>query len=177
MRDNNLVKGEKIVANEWTIARVKNSLPQESKEYHEAHFPENRRNIFYTRVAEIQNLIEAEGWRLKPPKLNKTVCSFLLMDRGVTRVRSVFGILLSPLLPHAKPIDRNGEEIRVSIRSNRLRIFASIKKEEARQLERQYGCKWGLESERRVYYDIRENMSMSEFLPVFEFAYNKHRGN
>ncbi|MDE0089030.1 MAG: hypothetical protein OXU23_25145 [Candidatus Poribacteria bacterium] len=59
MRDNNLVN-KKNVAGEWTIARVKNSLPRESREYHEAYFSEDRRNIFYSRVAEIQNLIKAQ---------------------------------------------------------------------------------------------------------------------
>lgn len=166
-----------MVAGEWTIARVKNSLSPESREYHKAYFPENRRNLFYRRVAETQNLIEAEGWRLKPPKLNKTVCSFFLIDRSVTGVRSVFGILLSPLLPYARPIGRNGENIRVSIKSNRLRIFASIKREEARQLERQYGCKFlCMDSDRNyIYYDMPNDVR--DLLPVLEFAYNKHRGS
>ena len=160
---------------ESTIARVKNSLSQELRVYHEAHFSEDRCSIFYRRVAEIQSLIEAEGWRLKPPKLNKQSCSFLLMDKGATRVRMVFGILLYTQLPHGTPKGRNGENIPdLSIRSNPPRICVKITEEEARQLEHQHGCEfWGI-SKNHVYYDIPENIS--ELLPVLKFAYNKHRG-
>lgn len=121
-------------------------------------------------------MIEAEGWRLNPPKLNKESCSFFLMDKGITRVRRVFGILLHTHLPHGRPKGRNGEKIPdLSIKSNPPRIFVPITEEEARQLERQYGCEfWGIDGY-LVYYDIPENMW--ELLPVLEFAYNKHLGN
>ncbi len=176
MRDNNLVKAEKIVANKWTIARVKNSLPQESREYHEAYFPEDRRNIFYTRIAEIQNLIRAEDWRLNLPKLNRVICSFFLLDKSATKVRRPFGLLLQPFLPHARLIGRNGEKIQDrSIKSNPPRIFVAITEKEARQLERQYRCKFWCIDRDWIYYNIPENLS--ELLPVLEFAYNKHRGN
>ena len=176
MRDNNLVKAEKIVANEWTIARVKNLLPQKSRKYHEAHFSEDRRNIFYGRVAETQNLIEVEGWCLKPPKLNKVICSFFLTGKGVTQVRRPFGILLQPFLPHARLIDRNGEKIRDrSLTSNPSRVFVSITEKEARQLERQDECKFWCIDRDWIYYNIPHDVR--ELLPVLEFAYNKHRGN
>ena len=63
------------------------------------------------------------------------------------------------------------------------RIFVRITKEEAEQLERQNvdldGCKFcGVGKDKTidfVYYDIPENML--DLLPVFEFAYNKHRKN
>ena len=161
---------------EWTIERVRNLLSEEIGKYHKANFSEERCEVFYKRVAEIQNLIEAEGWRLNPPKLNKQSCSFLLMDRGSTGKRKVFGILLHTQLPHGTPKGRNGEKIPdLSVRSNPPRIVVQITEEEARQLERQHGCEfWGI-SKNHVYYDIPENMS--ELLPVLEFAYNKHLGN
>ena len=174
--DNKPVEVETTVTSEWTIERVRNLLSEEVGKSHKANFSEERCKVFYRRVAEIQNLIEAEGWRLNPPKLNKESCSFFLMDKGVTRVRRVFGILLHTHLPHGTPKGRNGEKIPdLSIKSNPPRIFVPIMEEGARQLERQHGCEfWGIDGY-LVYYDIPENMS--ELLPVLEFAYNKHLGN
>lgn len=161
---------------EWTVERIRNLVSEEIRDYHEVNFSEERCKVFYKRVAEIQNLIEAEGWRLNPPKLNKESCSFFLLDKGVTRVRRVFGILLHTHLPHGAPQDRNGEKIpNLSIKSNPPRIFVPITEEGARQLERQHGCEfWGIDGH-LVFYDIPENIS--ELLPVLEFAYNKHLGN
>ena len=158
----------------WTMEEVRNSLSEEVRDY-QKKYPEERRNIFYRRIAEIQNLIEAEGWRLKPPKLNKESCSFQLMDKGITRVRIIFGVLLDTFLPHANLVDRNGEKIPdLSIKSNPPRIFAPITEEEAKQLERQHGCEfWGI-TERKIYYNIPDDIT--ELRPVLEFAYNKHRG-
>lgn len=161
-----------IVSN-WTAIRVRNSLSEDVREYHEAHFSEERRNIFYERVAETQNLIEAEGWRLNPLELKKTLCPFILSDKGATRVRRPFGIVFQQFLPHAKPIDRNGEKLQThSLTSNPPRFFATITEEEARQLERQYGCKFLCIDRLQIYYDIPGNVR--DLLPVLEFAYNKH---
>lgn len=159
----------------WTMERVRNSLSEAVRDYHQKNYPEERCNIFYRRVVEMQNLIEAEGWRLKPPKFNKGSCSFQLMDKGITRVRIVFGILLDTFLPHANLVDRNGEKIPdLSIKSNPPRIFAPITEEEAKQLERQHGCEfWGI-TERKIYYNIPDDITALR--PVLEFAYNKHRG-
>ena len=158
----------------WTMEEVRNSLSEEVRDY-QKKYPEKRRNIFYRRIAEIQNLIEAEGWRLKPPKFNKENCSFWLTDKGITRVKRVFGVLLDTFLPHANLVDRNGEKIPdLSIKSNPPRIFAPITEEEAKQLERQHGCEfWGI-TDRNIYYNIPDDIT--ELRPVLEFAYNKHRG-
>ena len=164
------------VPNKWTGTRVRDLLSEEVRAYHETHFPEDRRNLFYRRVAEIQNLIEAEEWRLNPPKVNKGICSFFLTDKGITRVKRTFGICLQPFLPHASPVGRNGEKIPThSLTSNPPRVFAKITEEEARDLEHQYGCKFSCASQNQIYYDIPDDVR--ELLPVFEFAYHKHRGN
>ena len=166
------------VVRNWTAARVRHSLSEEVRTYHEAHFSEERRNIFYERVAETQNLIEAEGWRLKPPELRKVLCPFFLSDKGVTRVRRIFGIVLHHFLPYAEPIDRNGEKLQMhSLTSNPPRLFARITEAEARQLERQDGCKFlCMDSDRSyVYYDIPDDVR--DLLPVLKFAYHKHRGS
>lgn len=171
--DKKSVETEITVVGEWTIERVRNLLSKEIGKSHKAKFSEERCKVFYRRVAEIQNLIEAERWRLNPPKLNKESCSFPLIDKGNRRG---FGILLHTHLPHGAPRGRNGEKIPdISIKSNPPRIFVRITEEEARQLERQHGCEfWGI-SGNHVYYDIPEDIS--ELLPVLEFAYNKHRRN
>ena len=158
----------------WTMEEVRNSLSEEVRDY-QKKYPEERCNIFYRRIAEIQNLIEAEGWRLKPPKFNKENCSFWLTDKGITRVKRVFGVLLDTFLPHANLVDRNGQKIPdLSIKSNPPRIFAPITEEEAKQLERHHGCEfWGI-TERNIYYNIPDDII--ELRPVLEFAYNKHRG-
>ena len=159
----------------WTIARVKDALSQKVRIYHEAYFPEERRSVFYRRVAEMQTLIQAEGWRLEPPKLNRTLCSFYLMDR-VTRVKRPFGITLQPYLPYAEPIDRNGEKIRDhALQSNPPRIFARITEEEARHLERQHGCQFWCIDQDLTYYDIPDKVS--ELLPMLEYTYKKLSGN
>ncbi|MCY3723089.1 MAG: hypothetical protein OXG97_12785 [Candidatus Poribacteria bacterium] len=156
------------------MEEVRNSLSEEVRDS-QKKYPGERRNIFYRRIAEIQNLVEAEGWRLKPPKFNKENCSFWLTDKGITRVKRVFGVLLDTFLPHANLVDRNGEKIPdMSIKSNPPRIFAPITEEEAKQLERQHGCEfWGI-TERNIYYNIPDDIT--ELRPVLEFAYNKHRG-
>ncbi len=159
----------------WTATRVRNSLLEEVRAYHEAHFSEEIRNIFYERVAETQNLIEAEGWRLKPPELRRVLCPFFLSDKGVTRFRRIFGIVLQHFLPHARPIGRNGEKIQThSLTSKPPRFFATIVEAEARQLEHQYGCKFSYIEQHQIYYDMPNDMR--NLLPVLEFAYNKHRG-
>ena len=80
--NNKLVEDGTIPVSEWTVGRIRDLLfeSEEVRQYHEDNFSEDRRNIFYGRVAETQNLIEAEGWRLKPPKLNKENCAFFLME-------------------------------------------------------------------------------------------------
>ena len=168
-------QSETTVTNKWTVTRVRDLLSEEVRAYHEKHFPEDRRNLFYRRVAEIQNLVEAEGWRLNPPKFNKGSCSFFLTDKGATRVRRTFGICLQPFLPHARPVGRNGEKIPThSLTSNPPRVFAKITEEEARHLERQYRCEFSCVTRNQVYYNIPDDVK--ELLPVLEFAYNKHRG-
>ena len=160
---------------EQTIGWIKNSRSEEIRRYHEENFSEDRRNIFYRTVVEAQNLIEAQGWRLKLPKLNKQNCAFFLRDRSVTGIRRPFGILLSAYLPHAQPVDRTGRRILdFSIRSNPPRIFVAITKEKAEHLEREHGCNFFAVS-KVIHYNISENVS--ELLPVLEFAYKKHSGN
>ena len=105
---------------EWTVERIRNLVSEEIRDYHESNFSEERCNVFYRWVAETQNLIEAEGWKLNPPKLNKENCNFSLRGKGTTRIRRVIGILLHTHLPYAMPIGRNGERISdLSIKSNR----------------------------------------------------------
>ena len=168
------IRPETTVTAEWTTDRVKDSLSDEVRKYHEANFSEDRRDIFYRRIAETQNIIETESWRLKPPKLNKGNCAFFLLDKSVTRIRRAFGILLQTYLSEP-PIDRNGKRMFLPVSSNPPRIFVAITKEEAKQLECEHGCNFFAVDRYLVYYNIPENMS--ELLPVLEFAYKKHSGN
>ena len=158
---------------EWTIERVRNSLPQEVRNYHEKNFSEDRCDVFYRGVAGILSLIKKE-WRLEP-KFRKVLCGFFLKDKGVTRIRRIYGLLLSPHLPHGSSVDRNGKQVSSSAASTPPRLFVRIMEEEAKQLEHEYRCKFCAVSDKFVYYHIPENMS--ELLPVLEFTYNKHRGN
>ena len=45
---------QKSVVRNWTATRVRHLLSEEVRTYHEAHFSEERRNIFYERVAETE---------------------------------------------------------------------------------------------------------------------------
>ena len=139
-------------ADEWTIARVKDSVPQKYRELYESRYPEERCSAFYSRVAEILNLIEEEGWELDRRFL-KEICSFWLKGHGKRRV---FGLKITYSPP---------------------RFFANITEEEAEKLGMQHGCQiasydrdWGL-----AFYSIPENLR--ELLPVLEFAYKKYGGN
>ena len=97
------------------------------------------------------------------------LCPFFLSDKGVTRVRRIFGIVLHHFLPYAEPIDRNGKKLQTrSLTSNPPRFFARITEAEARQLERQDGCKFlFMDSDRSyVYYDIPDDVR--DLLPVLK---------
>ena len=159
---------------EWTIERVRNSLSQEVKNYHEKNFSEDRCNVFYGGVAGILSLIRKE-WGLYP-KFRKVLCGFFL-DKGVTRIRRIFGFLLSPHLPYGGSVDRVGKAVSSSAASTPPRLFVRIAEEEAKQLEHEYGCEFCAISRDKtdfVYYHIPENIS--ELFPVLEFAYKKHTG-
>ncbi len=161
------------ISGEWTIERVRNSLPQEVRNYH-TRYPEERCDLFYKGAAEVQNLIEKEEWRLDP-KFRKVLCGFFLRDRGVTRIRRIFGIVLPVHLPHGSSVDRNGEVIGSSLTSTPPRLFVRIMEAEAEQLERQHGCEFCAVSTNYIYYYIPDDIT--ELRPVLEFAYNKHRGS
>ena len=142
---------------EWTVERIRNLVSEEIGDYHESNFSEERCNVFYKAVTETQNLIKTEDWRLKP-KFRKKSCRFWLTDKGVTQVKSVFGIHLQydPFTLHVR-----------------------IMKKDAEELKRQCGCEFYSvvknESADYIYYRIRDDIT--ELRPVLEFAYKKHTGN
>ena len=53
------------LGSEWTVEQIRNLVSEEIRDYHEANFSEERCNVFYRTVAETQNLIKTENWRLK----------------------------------------------------------------------------------------------------------------
>ena len=144
-------------SDEWTVEQIRSLVSEEMRDFHEANFPEERCNVFYRRVAEIQNLIEAEGWRLKTRFVKKS-CRFWLTGNRVTQVKSVFGIHLqyNPLTLHVRMMKRDAEE-----------------------LKRQCGCEFYEVSKNQyadyVYYYVPDDII--ELRPVLEFAYKKHSGN
>ena len=141
---------------EWTIEQVRNSLSQEVRNYHEKNFSEDRCNVFYRTVAETQNLIKTEDWRLKP-KFRKKSCRFWLTDKGVTQVKSVFGIHLqyNPFTLHVRIMKRDAEELKHQYRCE----FYSVSKNKSADY---------------IYYHIPDDIT--ELRPVLEFAYKKHIG-
>ena len=159
--DDQLEEGQTTVyaeiSGEWTVEQIRNLVSEEMRDFYEANFPEERCNVFYRRVAEIQNLIEAEGWRLKTRFVKKS-CRFWLTSNGVTQVKSVFGIHLqyNPLTLHVRIIKRDAEE-----------------------LKRQYGCEFYSVSKNQyadyIYYYVPDDIT--KLRPVLEFAYKKHSGN
>ena len=165
------------ISGEWTVERVINSLSNEVRDDHEK-YTEERRKLFYRGAADVQNLIQKERWQLDM-KIRKVPCSFFLRDKGVTKIKRIFGIILPVHLPHGSSVDRNGKVIGGSLKSTPPRLFVRIMKEEAEQLEHQYGCEFCAVSEgkpaRFIYYHIPDDIT--ELRPVLEFAYNKHRGS
>ena len=141
----------------WTVARIRDSIPQEMRNEHETRYPQERRDAFYSAAADVQNLIESKGWRLNPPEFRKVLCGFWLKDKGITRVKRVFGFTLKCPVAHSP------------------QVFVAITAEEARQLERQHGCEYVQSDRGWCYYNPPDNAS--ELLPVFEFAYRKHSGD
>ncbi len=170
------IEPEATVAGEWTVARVRDSLSEEVRDYHETRYPEERCSLFYKRITEIQHLVESEVWRLNPPKISKSLCGFWLRDKGITRVNRVFGILFEITLPNAELADRNGERVTdFSRASNPPRVFVAITKEEAERLDSQHRYDFFGVDRDWVYYNIPKDPR--ELLPVLEFAYKKHSGN
>ena len=115
-----------------------------------------RCNVFYRTVAETQNLIKTEDWRLEP-KFRKKSCRFWLTDKGVTQVKSVFGIHLqyNPFTLHVRIMKKDAEELK---RQCRCEFYSASKNEFADY----------------IYYHIRDDIT--ELRPVLEFAYKKHTG-
>ncbi len=132
-----------------TIARVRDSVPQELRKHYESKYPEKKCSAFYSGVAEMLHLIEEEGWELDR-KFSEDLCSFGL--KGY-REEVVFGLDITFSPP---------------------RFFAEIVEEEAEKLGRQHGCKTASDrlNHGRAYYAIPENLR--ELLPVLEFAYKKY---
>lgn len=145
--DSEPMKPETTIADEWTMDRVRDSLPEKVRKYHEANFSsEDKRNIFYRKVAETQNLIQAKGWILDV-NFTTRYCGFKNKKRLVFGVRNTF----SP-----------------------PRFFAKITEEEAGSFSNQYECRYD-SGRQSAFYTIPENVS--ELLPVLEFAYKKHIDN
>ena len=142
---------------EWTVERIRNLVSEEIRDYHEANFSEERCNVFYRTVAKTQNLIKTEDWQLKPRFYEKS-CRFWLTDKGVTQVKSVFGIHLqyNPFTLHVRLIKKDAEELKRQCRCE----FYSVSKDKSADY---------------IYYAIPDDIT--ELLPVLKFAYNKHSGN
>ena len=142
---------------EWTVERIRNLVSEKIRDYHEANFSEERCNVFYRTVAEAQNLIKTMDWRLKSKFYEKS-CRFWLTDKGVTQVKSVFG---------------------VHLQYNPFTLHVRLMKKDAEDLKRQCGCDFYSVSKNKsadyVYYHIRDDIT--ELLPVLEFAYKKHSGS
>ena len=158
----------------WTIERVRNSFPEEFRNYHEGY--KERCALFYRGITDVLNLVEKKEWELVP-KFRKEVCSFFLINNGAVGRERIFGILLKVHLPYGSSVDRNGESIGGSL-STPPRLLIRITEEEAKQLERQYGCEFcavGTSNPNRIYYYIPDDIT--DLRPVLEFAYNRHRGN
>ena len=167
---------------EWTIDMVRESLSEELRGFYKKRYTEENLKLFYGGVADVQNLIDKETWRLNPPKFSKMLCGFWLTDNGVIgRIKRIFGILPEGLFPVGEAVDRDGELIKRKPNAFMLpRLFVRIKKKEAEQLELKHdGCKFcGIDKDKLVdyvYYDIPEDISI--LFPVLEFAYNKHTDN
>ncbi len=161
-RSNNRLEKRQVpvpseLGGEWTVEQIRNLVSEEIRDYHEANFSEERCNVFYRTVAETQNLIKTEDWRLKP-KFRKKSCRFWLTDNGVTQVKSVFGIHLQ---------------------YNPFSLHVRIMKEDAEELKRQCRCEFyevrKNKSADYIYYHIRDDIT--KLRPVLEFAYRKHSGN
>ncbi|MCY3743518.1 MAG: type I restriction enzyme HsdR N-terminal domain-containing protein [Candidatus Poribacteria bacterium] len=61
---------------EWTREMVRNSLSEELIDFFKKRYTEENLKLFYGGVADIQNLINKEGWGLNPPKFSKMLVAF-----------------------------------------------------------------------------------------------------
>lgn len=97
---------------EWTIDMVRESLSEELRGFYKKRYTEENLKLFYGGVADVQNLIDKETWRLNPPKFSKMLCGFWLTDNGVIgKIKRIFGILPEGLFPVGEAVDRDGELI------------------------------------------------------------------
>ncbi len=147
----------------WTASKVKNSAPQRFSERCQSKYLIEVYEAFYKGSADLINLIIKEQWELKlrfRDVANSLFgCGFFLGYRGSLKIERPFGLILSG--------------------QNPLEVFVRIVEVEAEQLRRQYGCEFCRISKHGpvhfVYYRVAK--TISELLPVLEFAYNKHRRN
>lgn len=72
----------------WTTVRVRDSIPQEQRDEYERSFP-NSVEEFYTRIAELLNLIRENGWELTH-KFRGRYCAFYFGNRRI------FGVFSGP---------------------------------------------------------------------------------
>lgn len=76
------------IDNLWTTVQVRDSIPQERRDEYERSFP-NSVEEFYTRIAELLNLIRENGWELTH-KFQGRYCAFYF------RNRRIFGVFSGP---------------------------------------------------------------------------------
>ena len=76
------------IDNLWTTVQVRDSIPQERRDEYERSFP-NSVEEFYTRIAELLNLIRENGWELTH-QFRGRYCAFYFGNRRI------FGVFSGP---------------------------------------------------------------------------------
>ena len=114
----------------WTIDMVRNSLSSEFTVHYEKTHSEERCKLFYTRLAELLNLIKKEGWELQQIP-SKIACNFWLEGKDRKKKQRVFGL-------------------RITFNPPRLRV--KITEEEAEKLSMQHGCQVAWYDGNNAYY-------------------------
>lgn len=74
-----ILSDEKTV---WTVERIENLAPADRRAYYKTQHTSHRIDEFYTRIAELQNLIQEEKWYLTL-EFRNYYCAFFLGDRRV----------------------------------------------------------------------------------------------
>ena len=133
----------------WTVTRVRDLVPREFREHHES---KHTCKEFYRWIADSLNLVEEKGWELEP-RFRKHYFNLYSKDKPGHKGRRVFGLRLNGFNP--------------------VRFYVIITREEGEKLSNQYGCKMVSYTKTQAHYIVRRDVK--ELLPVFEFAYNKHR--
>lgn len=131
----------------WTVEQISKLVPPERREFYRKEHSDQKMHECYSKLAELQNLIQERNWSLNL-EFRNYYCAFY------SGSRCVFGINLYS--------------------SSRLAVW--ITKDEAEKESLRNRCEFANYSTPLGHAVYPRNITVDSLLPILEFAYKKHQG-